>query len=91
MMYYHRSAPSRLLWFFFGGVAATWWMKHHHEHAHALSGGVGGFCVRKRIIDPSQAPNADAHHTTSEAAKWEEEKERLVALGRRASDTVRVA
>lgn len=95
--------PSRLLWFILGGVAASWWIKHKEMRTHERYAGfchrkpVYPAPPASVTFDGNTA-NQDVNTGAQPAGstvpvvwgnkEWEEEKDRMWAMGRQAGDTV---
>jgi len=99
--HYFRRGPSRLIWFVLGGVAASWWIKHKEMRTHER---YMGYCHRKPVYPAPPASTLDentANQSVNTSARpgatmpvvwgnkeWEEEKDRMWAMGRQAGDTM---
>jgi hypothetical protein len=94
--------PSRLLWFIIGGVAATWYIKRKEKHSDEYRFGccrrppIQAPQSTQQSNDDGVAQSrfpAPRDHVwgaweQQKADQWEEEKARLLNIGRQAGDTV---
>lgn len=98
-IFLHRG-PSRIFWFFIGAGVATWW--HHSSIMRDHRAQYYPCVMRRRVQDaPSDTPSQDAAQPNSswgpdrtptgwyQQRDWEQDRERLKQLQKRAGETVR--
>jgi len=96
--HWHRG-PSRIVWFFLGAATATWWIKHKEIHGswstHCIrvpilpssmpSGPEAPSSWSPRNI-PRSINNIPSAGHQGQSQPWDEEKERVMAVGQQAGD-----
>jgi len=99
---YFRRGPSRIVWFILGGAAASWWIKHKEMRTHerymgychrkpvypAPPASTSDGSAANQDVNANAQPGSTTMPVVWGNKEWEDEKDRMWAVGRQAGDTM---